>query len=306
MPTYLAFGLRIAAERSLPGLVPFDGEGVDVYVALAPTSSDHGYEPPGIPDCRVIREDGGVISVQYSDGVAFTIRSDGGAVAGRWSPPQTVDDAICYLVGPILRTVLRLRGVPTLHGSAVALDGNAIAVVGPSGAGKSTLAAALVKAGGVLVTDDTVTLARSGHEFRILPGYCGLRLWPDVAPTVCAHEQLDPITPTWNKRFLRVTGRQFRREASALRGVYVLSGRKRLETHLVEPLDGPAAFIALAANMGVTYVDGRDLRAENFVTLADLVERVPVRCVTPVDDLSGAASLAELILEDARRLPAGD
>jgi hypothetical protein len=309
MPSYLAFGLRMACARPLHGLVPFDGEGVDVHVSLEPAVVEQGEPPPvtgaGATGPTVCREKG-VIRIRYPDGAGFTIRADGGVVDGYWSASQTAEDAVCYLVGPIMRTILRLRGVSALHGSAVAIGGDAIAVLGPSGAGKSTTAAALVRAGTSLLTDDIVTLTRDAGRFWVLPGYSGIRLWPDVAPAVCGMDQLDPMTPTWDKRFLRVTGGQFKREPVALRVVYVLNPRMRQESHLIEPLRGREAFIAAAANLGVTYLDERDLRAEDFAAIADLVDQVPVRRVTPRADLRDAASLAEAVLADARRLLAGE
>ncbi len=54
--------------------------------------------------------------------------------------------------------VRALRGLPSLHGSAVAKSGNAIVCIGDSGAGKSTVAAALCSIGFELLADDVVAL----------------------------------------------------------------------------------------------------------------------------------------------------
>lgn len=297
----MAFGLRLACARPLPGLVPFTGDGVDVHVTLEPSP----FCERSTPAATTVTHDASGIRVDYPTGTTFTIHPNGGSIQGRWPAGQTVEDAICYLVGPILRTVLRLRGVTVLHGSAVAVDGNAIAILGPSGAGKSTTAAALVRAGAALLTDDTVTLPK-GDQFRVLPGYRGVRLWPNVAPTVCSLGDLYPITPTWDKRFLRITGRNFREESAVLGAVYVLKPREPSDMHRIEPLHGREAFVEVAANVGVSYADDRALRAEQFDALTDLVKRVPVRSVTACDDLAGAATLAEAILADARRVLHGE
>jgi hypothetical protein len=51
-----------------------------------------------------------------------------------------------------------IRGLEVLHASGVVLDGRAVLIAGPAGAGKSSLAAALVRAGGELLSDDSVAL----------------------------------------------------------------------------------------------------------------------------------------------------
>jgi hypothetical protein len=51
-----------------------------------------------------------------------------------------------------------IRGLEVMHASGVVLDGGAVLVAGPPGAGKSSLAAALVRAGGQLLSDDAVAL----------------------------------------------------------------------------------------------------------------------------------------------------
>jgi hypothetical protein len=69
-----------------------------------------------------------------------------------------------------LAFIRALHGQPSLHGSAVARTGVAIACVGDSGAGKSTAAAELCKAGDFeLLADDVVALESSEKGWRVLP-----------------------------------------------------------------------------------------------------------------------------------------
>jgi hypothetical protein len=51
-----------------------------------------------------------------------------------------------------------LRGLEVLHASGVVLDGKAVLITGAAGAGKSSLAAALLRLGGLLLSDDAVAL----------------------------------------------------------------------------------------------------------------------------------------------------
>jgi hypothetical protein len=56
---------------------------------------------------------------------------------------------------PLAATV---RGLEVLHASGVVLDGRAVLIAGAPGAGKSSLAAALMRSGGRLLSDDAVAL----------------------------------------------------------------------------------------------------------------------------------------------------
>jgi hypothetical protein len=123
------------------------------------------------------------------------------------------------VAGTVLAFVLAAAGRYVLHGSAVDIDGEALAFVGASGQGKSTMATIMCAAGGRLITDDvlplefdetgsdgdlTVLCRRSAHELRLRPkavslldrfdDRIGSRLTADerhaVAPEASHHDRL--------------------------------------------------------------------------------------------------------------------
>ena len=55
-----------------------------------------------------------------------------------------------------------------LHGSAIAIDGKAYAIVGDSGAGKSTLASAFLNQGYQLLSDDVIAVSLSKKNLFLL------------------------------------------------------------------------------------------------------------------------------------------
>ncbi|GEN79705.1 phosphoenolpyruvate carboxykinase (ATP) [Actinotalea fermentans] len=86
---------------------------------------------------------------------------------------------VVLATGAVLAYLLVRRGHLVLHGSAVAVDGGAVAFVAPSGGGKSTMATLLCADGAGLVTDDVLRVDLDG-PFAPAPsvrsGATGLRL----------------------------------------------------------------------------------------------------------------------------------
>jgi hypothetical protein len=74
--------------------------------------------------------------------------------------------------------ILMQRKILPLHGSAIAIDGKAYAIVGDSGAGKSTLASALLKRGFQLISDDVIPVTLNEENIPIVtPAYPQQKLW---------------------------------------------------------------------------------------------------------------------------------
>jgi len=69
-----------------------------------------------------------------------------------------------------------IRGLEVFHASGVVLDGRALLIAGRPGAGKSSLAAALVRVGGQLLSDDAVALQLSDGPLVAHPGSVVLQL----------------------------------------------------------------------------------------------------------------------------------
>jgi hypothetical protein len=69
-----------------------------------------------------------------------------------------------------------IRGLEVMHASGVVLDGRAVLLMGPAGAGKSSLAAALLRAGAELLSDDVVALQLSDGALIAHAGSVALQL----------------------------------------------------------------------------------------------------------------------------------
>jgi hypothetical protein len=262
---------------------------------------------PGQSNLRVgVFPSGDYFGFFYSDDVRFAVERQGREVWGDWPENYTLEDACTYLLGPVLGFVLRLRGATCLHASAVAVDGQAIALVGSPGAGKSTTAAAFAQRGFSVIADDVLALAEDGENFLVQPGYPRVNLWPDSVRVLFGSEAVLPrITPNWGKRYLVLgqNGFGFVTKPLPLRAIYILGPREEcLAAPAAGQLAGSEALAQLVANTYVNYLLDRDMRSQEFDVLTRLVATIPIRRVRPPADPSSVFDLSEAIANDARRV----
>ena len=315
---FRAYGLRIAADRAIPGLIPIPAtSAVDIQIRL-------GSMPPDVRACAAgpyasrpggnrhahgrpeavswTGEGGQGYRLRYDDGTTFVIGADGGQVWATWPATMSLDDAVYYLMGSVLTFVLRLRGTSCLHGSAFSTHGRVVALLGASGAGKSTTAAAFAERGFAVLTDDVLALEEGCGHVLAHPGYPRLRLWPDAASFLYGGPvELPRLTPNWDKRYIDLLGDgyAFERQVLPLSAIYVLDERRDgLTSPLVESLTRSAALLAILRNVrGDVHVDKEGHRRE-FDLLGRIVQSVPIRRVTPCTASNPLSMLCDAILGD--------
>ncbi len=322
---YSAFGLRLESSRTIPGLLelPF-ARGVDVQVwmdkqppwpnGLLETPSEILYTKPdeekkGQPLLTVwIIAGGRYFRILYKDGTEFVLDGRATRVWGTWVDPWTFEDAAVYLLGPILGFVLRLRGVACLHASAVAVGGQAIALLGPPGTGKSTTAAALAKLGHAVLSDNVLALVDQGNTFLAQSGYPRLCLWPDsVRLLFGSADALPLLTPNWDKRYLPLKGDGYRFQEAPLplAVIYVLGDRMTDPAAAnVEALSLQEGMLTLVANSYLNYLLDETMRSQEFQLLGRVAANIPVRRVRLHCEPGHLSRLCEVILEDSYTLAA--
>lgn len=315
---YSAFGLSLAADWPIQGLIPHHSAalGPDIRVSLhrGPAFSDRGAvediyyvsddAEPGGPALRVWRSaDGSCFRLLYADNTQFLVTGTGNDVRVISPDESTLEDTATYLLGPVLGFAMRLRGVTCLHASVVAVGGHAIAIAGPAGAGKSTAAAGFSAMGHAVLSDDIAALADHDGTVFVQPAFPQLRLWPDsVAMLYGAPDALPPLTPTWDKRALSLTGDgAFHQRPLPLRAVYVLSEPRDPAERAIEDVTGAERLMVLLANSYVGYLLDRTMRRQEFESLARLASRVDVRRVFRPRGPAAVAAVCARILEDCER-----
>jgi hypothetical protein len=202
--------------------------------------------------------------------------------------------------------ILRLRGCVCLHGSAIAVGDQVIALLGAAGAGKSTAAAAFALQGLPVFTDDIVALDDRSDRFWVQPGDPRIRLWPESVQALYGSlESLPRLTPTWDKRCLdlRQNGYRFGLKPLPLAAIYVLEERSDMPVApWVQAVSPRAGLMTLVAHSFANSLLDRTMRAGEFELLGRLIKMVPVRKVRPHADPQKLAALCRIILDDFRGL----
>ncbi|GMK41156.1 HPr kinase [Paenibacillus sp. CCS19] len=221
---YQAFGFILRSEIPLPELYAVDHyDGIpDVDIVLGDLQStwesldvrrahytyiDHSYYL-NIPDVGIFRVSrDGVITVSPSAG--YSMRK-----------------LRLYLLGSCMGVMLLYRNLLPLHGSAVVIGEQAYAIVGQSGAGKSTLAAALLRLGYKLLTDDVIAISLDSNTGQpmVIPSYPQQKLWEEsVAGLQMTSSGLETLYRNDNRPKYAIPVRdQFASECIPLAGVIEL------------------------------------------------------------------------------------
>ncbi|MES2354006.1 MAG: hypothetical protein V4568_06280 [Pseudomonadota bacterium] len=148
------------------------------------------------------------------------------------------------IVGFVLGYLLHLRGVLCLHGAVLEREGRAIAVLGDSGAGKSTIAAALVKNGARLLSDDLLVIPHTDRGVFVHSGCIGLRLTSNSASHLFAGNE-DGLghVPWLDKKLWDMSGIADEHcfQALPLAALYLLESDDGAEDVTMEPPLPPSA-----------------------------------------------------------------
>ncbi|NQX60371.1 aldolase [Paenibacillus qinlingensis] len=175
---FQAFGLSIRSDLHLPELSllsEIQGD-ADVEVTIADLSRLWSELVPANQNI-LLHEDKVIFRIH--DTAIFLIQ-DGNRIT--ISPVNHAEESKIrlYLLGTCMGVILMQKRILPLHGSAIAIDGKAYAIVGHSGAGKSTLASAFINHGYSLLSDDVIPITfDSSNKPMVTPAYPQQKLWQE-------------------------------------------------------------------------------------------------------------------------------
>ncbi|WP_062109505.1 aldolase [Bacillus niameyensis] len=175
---YKAFGLHVQSDVPLPELPQIMGLGEDVDIVIQTKDlTDLWNDCAGSSPYFAMK---GNMILFHIPGVAIYCIEDGMKIFVSPMKNAHADQIRLYILGSCMGGLLLQRRVLPLHGSAIAINGKAYAIVGESGAGKSTLAAAFLQKGYPLLSDDVIPITLSEETFPIVtPAYPQQKLWQE-------------------------------------------------------------------------------------------------------------------------------
>lgn len=228
-----------------------------------------------------------------------------------WRTPEATDDRALglALIGPVLLFLMLMRGMPPLHASAVMVDERAIAFLGVQGQGKSTMAAAFLRHGARILTDDALPFYASPADGTLIarPGPPHMKLWEATAShTLGITEVLPNLHDTSEKKLLSLDALSTIGAGEVpLAAIYLL---ERFDPAAVNCAD--ISIRPLTARQAVTHllthtVSRSYLLPPEEVPLlqfyAQVVKRIPVRAVAYPSGFAHQQAVYAAILEDVRQ-----
>lgn len=294
---YKAYGLRIVSEIEIPELREEPEsrlDGIDVRILLE--SFEHGASPQ--PGFSFAAGEDEAVFVQ-PEAAVYRVR-EGREILVRPFPGADAALVRLYVLGSAMALLLNQRGIVSLHCSAVAIDGLAVAFAGDPGEGKSTLAAHLLGLPGAeLVTDDVLAVdASTASVPQAFPGVPQLKLWRKSLTSI--GRSASDLRQDWQRadKFHLPARERFTDRPRVLACLYVLTSDEAAGDGRFERLRGAEAVGALIRH---TYrlgsLDDARQRPAHFRQLVDIAGRVEIWRFRRARNLDRVHVSAHMLLE---------
>ena len=293
---YKAFGLIIESDMVIPEFITADRQDpidVTVQAGSVPEVLENGKRK------GVCFETAPGEFLFFLEGVGRFLAAGGNKIIYRADADATEDDLRVFLLGSVFGAILQQRGLFPIHASAIEHNGEAVAFMGPSGNGKSTTAAAFLKKGYRLLTDDVCAIQLVDGKPVVVPGYPQGKLWLDSLNSLeLSPDDYEPIRNKVLKRAVPVR-EKFCDEPRPLKRIYQLL---KNDGNTIEKERIPVAdtFLPLGRNSyRGQFLEGMAVAGDHFLCVAAIANQVPVvRLKRNRDERIEIDALVALIEED--------
>lgn len=266
----------------------------------------------------MLYRDGDVHLIRYTGIVEYELQEDAARIECRVLDPGSLHLVELFLLGLVLAYWLELHGRLALHGSGVVSDEGGVAFLGAKGSGKSSLAAASMRTGSPMISDDLLAVTFDSRRFVgpdgsaverapvLSPAYPQMRMWPDVARHFVADPaDLPPVEPGGRKRRVSLPEHwdvPFGDAPVSLERIYLpeRSEPGELAEIRIEPVPPSEAVIELVReSFLVKILQAAGLQGPRLERLGRLVRTVPVRRLLYPSGLDRLPPVVEAIRRDA-------
>ncbi|MFE7060535.1 aldolase [Sutcliffiella sp. NPDC057660] len=236
---YKAFGFTIKSEYALPELnraiIKADLSDISIQTGnLEPKWQSLSKQPN---QYFHVKEN---LCMFHVPGTAIFLIQNGKEIIVSPHEDAAEDNIRLYLLGTCMGAILMQRRILPLHGSAIAINGKAYAIVGDSGAGKSTTASALLRQGYELISDDVIPVSFNEQGIpMVTPAYPQQKLWQEsIEEFGMESSDFRPIIDRETKFAIPVAS-QFCNQPLTLAGVFELmkTGNEDLQFSSVTGLE---------------------------------------------------------------------
>lgn len=293
---YTAFGLQVRSEIALPELFASDGMSYtpESGVTVKRSSLKEAWQEHAGPEDYFAVLDSEVL---FSVPEVGLFAAEGGHTIHVSPSPGVAEERLrLYILGTGMGLILLQKRILPLHGSCIAVDGRAYAIVGQSGAGKSTLSSVLLDRGYKLLSDDVIPIVLSDQGPFAFPSYPQQKLW---------QESLDALEifraegrPIYNRetKFAVPAHDHFHREPLPLAGVFELV--KTDDDPFINPVPVMERYYLLFDHTYRNfYVNRGGLMTWHFSTLSKFVNRIDVYRIGRSTKAFSARESADRILK---------
>lgn len=209
-----------------------------------------------------------------------------------------------YPLTQALSFSLTRLGREPLHATTVKVADGAIALLGDCGYGKSTLAAAFVKQGHTLLSDDLLVAKLDDEKVFCYPGTGKLKLHPEVASTVLGHDvRGESLAPIATKMAIGFGSRREFPEHTRLQSIYVLDvpGETGDTNHVsIQQVQGRDAVVQLLKNTYNDMIRGDERLSRQFSHAGAIADRLPIKRLKYPRSLERLGEVYDAIMADLR------
>jgi len=236
----------------------------------------------------------------------FLVTADGRRIYGRRLGNSAWESFHSYLFPQVLSYALLRQGIESLHCTMLRLEQGAVGLIAPCGHGKSTLAAAFLKAGYPLLTDDLLVLKEEGGEFLAYPSFPRIKLFPRVARSLLGEGISGvPMNPHTRKLIIPLGPELYYPDQVPLKAIFVLRGKpakspgRRITIRTLGPRQ---AFLELVGNTFNSVVKEPPRIRRQFDQAARLIAAIPIKSLTYPRRLASLPEVVQAVCAHLKKL----